>query len=236
MDNSIKELGKIRDAIITGGISESQLRNMMNKVKEEYGDNVFKPYDLNSVQQYFYTKAYYEKLIKLAKNGACSQEFYLHMVNVRDSLKKQSVIKIGAIIASFVVIVLGIANLFISLNNSKLLKEIVINQNKPEVIVTVSEETKNNESQEFLKPKIEVKEVSSDTKSQELIVQDSDDINTKFVKRALNGEDVKDEYDKNPDTSKEGILEAIKALELNTEQIKIVGKNIKHDENSFIGE
>ena len=68
------------------------------------------------------------------------------------------------------------------------------------------------------------------------MINDSDDINTKFVKRALNGEDVKDEYDKNPDTSKEGILEAIKALELNTEQIKIVGKNIKHDENSFIGE
>ena len=87
-----------------------------------------------------------------------------------------------------------------------------------------------------MKPKIEVKEVSSDTKSQKWIIQDSDEINTRFVKRALNGEDVKDEYDKNSHTSKKGILNAIKALELNTEQIKIVGKNIKHDENSFMGE
>lgn len=236
MDNSIKELGKIRDAIITSGISESKLRDMMNKVKDEYGDNVFKPYDLNSVQQYFYTKAYYEKLIKLAKNGACSQEFYLHMVNVRDSLKKQSVMRFGAIIASFVVIVLGIANLFISLNNLKLLKEVIINQNKTEVIVPVREETITNETQELLNPKIEVKEVSSDMKSQKWIIQDPDEINTKFVKRALNGEDVKAEYDKDSHTSKEGILKAIKALELNTEQIKSVGKNIKHDENSFMGE
>lgn len=89
MDNSIKALGKIRDSIISGKISESRLRKMMDTLKSEYGDDVFKTYDLNSVRQYVYTKPYYERLVQLAKNGACSQEFFIHLLRVREAIKKQ---------------------------------------------------------------------------------------------------------------------------------------------------
>lgn len=235
MDNSIKELGKIRDAIITGGISESQLREMMDKMKKEYGEDVFKPYDLNSIQQYVYTKAYYGKLVKLAKNGACSQEFYLHLVNVRDSVKKQKIMKIGLFITGLIIIGLVIVNLCISLNNSKMLKKVINDKNKTDAVVSVKEEAKVIVSDDS-ELKIEKNEVSTGFKNQKWEILDSDEINTKFVKRALNGEDVKTEYDSNSDTSKSGVLKAIQALGLNTEQIKIVGRNIKNDEKSFFGE
>ena len=84
MDNSIKELGKIRDSIISGNVSESRLREMMDKAKKEYGEDVFTSYDLNSVRQYVYSKPYYERLVQLAKNGACSKEFFIHLLRVRD--------------------------------------------------------------------------------------------------------------------------------------------------------
>ena len=89
MNNAIKEIGKIRDSIISGKMTEKKLKETMIKMKEEYGEDVFKPYDLNSIRQYVYTKPYYERLVQLAKNGASSQEFFIHLIRVRDGLKKQ---------------------------------------------------------------------------------------------------------------------------------------------------
>ena len=81
----------------------------------------------------------------------------------------------------------------ISLNDLKLLKEVIINQNKTEVIVPVREETITNETQELLNPKTEVKEVSSDTKSQKWIIQDSDEI-YKTIISDIEQSDVEHEY------------------------------------------
>lgn len=131
MDNSIRELGKIRDSIISGKVSESQLRDAMDKVKKEYGDDVFKSFDLNSIRQYTYNKPYYERLIQLAKNGACSQEFYLHLLRVRDSVKKQSVKKTLLNVSIILLLLISIFNLGISLKNNLILrnqaKEAVVN-------------------------------------------------------------------------------------------------------------
>ena len=89
MENSIKALGKLRDSIINKRMTEKQLRVLMNKLKEDYGEDVFMPFDLNSIRQYVYSKAYYERLIQLAKNGACSQEFYIHLLRVKKEIKRQ---------------------------------------------------------------------------------------------------------------------------------------------------
>ena len=122
MDNSIKELGKIRDSIITGKISEARLREMMDKAKKEYGEDVFKPYDLNSVRQYVYTKPYYERLVQLAKNGACSQEFFIHLLRVRNSIKKQKLNHMLIVILLVVLLCISLFSLGISLWNNTMLK------------------------------------------------------------------------------------------------------------------
>ena len=125
MDNSIKALGKLRDSIINKRITEKQLRALMNKLKEDYGEDVFMPFDLNSVRQYVYSKAYYERLIQLAKNGACSQEFYIHLLRVKNEIKKQNFRKILLTIFRCIVTGLIISNLIVSLKNSKDIKSIL---------------------------------------------------------------------------------------------------------------
>lgn len=124
MDNSIKELGKIRDSIINSGISESRLREAMNKLKKEYGDEIFKNYDLNSVRQYTYSKAYYERLVQLAKNGASSQDFYIHLLRVRDAVKKQRIINIMKTFTCCVFILCSIFTFILSSQNKLKLKQI----------------------------------------------------------------------------------------------------------------
>lgn len=124
MDNSIKELGKIRDSIITGKMTETQLRDAMDKVKKEFGDDVFKPFDLNSIRQYIYSKTYYERLIQLAKNGACSQEFYIHLLRVRNDVKKQS-LKKGLVISTVILFFILLSlNLGVSIKNSMMLRNL----------------------------------------------------------------------------------------------------------------
>ena len=122
MDNSIKELGKIRDSIISGKITESRLREMMNKLKSEFGDDVFKTFDLNSVRQYVYTKPYYERLVQLAKNGACSQEFFIHLIHVRDGIKKQQMKHILFIVFCSLILCISLFTMGLSLQNNIMLR------------------------------------------------------------------------------------------------------------------
>lgn len=124
MDNSIKELGKIRDSIISGKLTESRLRDMMNTLKIEYGDNVLKTYDLNSVRQYVYTKPYYERLVQLAKNGACSQEFFIHLIRVREAIKKQKLKHIFIIIFCFLLLCSSLFTMMLSLKNNSILRSL----------------------------------------------------------------------------------------------------------------
>ena len=125
MENSIKALGKLRDSIINKRMTEKQLRVLMNKLKEDYGEDVFMPFDLNSIRQYVYSKAYYERLIQLAKNGACSQEFYIHLLRVKKEIKRQNFRKILLTIFRCIVTGLIITNLIISLKNSKDIRSIL---------------------------------------------------------------------------------------------------------------
>lgn len=125
MENSIKALGKLRDSIINKRMTEKQLRVLMNKLKEDYGEDVFMPFDLNSIRQYVYSKAYYERLIQLAKNGACSQEFYIHLLRVKKEIKRQNFRKIVLTIFRCIVTGLIITNLIISLKNSKDIRSIL---------------------------------------------------------------------------------------------------------------
>ena len=125
MENSIKALGKLRDSIINKRMTEKQLRVLMNKLKEDYGEDVFMPFDLNSIRQYVYSKAYYERLIQLAKNGACSQEFYIHLRRVKKEIKRQNFRKILLTIFRCIVTGLIITNLIISLKNSKDIRSIL---------------------------------------------------------------------------------------------------------------
>ncbi len=124
MDNSIKELGKIRDSIIKGNISESRLREMMDKAKKEYGEDLFKSYDLTSVRQYVYTKPYYERLVQLAKNGACSQEFFVHLLRVRDSIKKQKIKQLLIVILLGLLLCISLFDLGVSLRDNAMLKDL----------------------------------------------------------------------------------------------------------------
>lgn len=123
MDNAIKELGRIRNSIISGKISERELRALMNKVEEEYGENVFKEFDLNAVRQYVYSQAYYKRLIQLAKNGACSQEFYIHLLHVRDAIKKEILKKILILSGVFVLSCIEIVNFVLLVKNNIMLQK-----------------------------------------------------------------------------------------------------------------
>ncbi len=143
MDNSIKELGKIRDSIINGKISESRLREMMDTLKSEYGDDVFKTYDLNSVRQYIYTKPYYEKLVQLAKNGACSQEFFIHLKRVRDAIKKQKLKHLIIIVFFVILLCSSLFTLGVSLRNFSMLRTL-----KAENISAISTVIENYEKVE----------------------------------------------------------------------------------------
>lgn len=143
MDNSIKDIGKIRDSIISGKLSESRLREIMDKAKNEYGEDVFKPYDLNSVRQYVYTKPYYERLVQLAKNGACSQEFFIHLLRVRDSIKKQKLKKMLIVVFFLGFLCISVLSLGISLWNNTLLKNIEVYES-PSVSVLESLKTEDS--------------------------------------------------------------------------------------------
>lgn len=155
MNNAIKEIGKIRDSIISGKMPEKKLKETMIKMKEEYGEDVFKPYDLNSIRQYVYTKPYYERLVQLAKNGASSQEFFIHLIRVRDGLKKQNKIMVLISIVSCIFICISIFSIVIGLENNKILKKILINESTESSIngktleVQVFEEKNVTESEIF---------------------------------------------------------------------------------------
>ena len=168
MDNSIKALGKIRESIISGGINESQLRNLMDKLKNEYGDDVFKSYDLNSVRQYIYSKPYYERLIQLAKNGACSQEFFLHLLRVRNELKKQSIIKNLKIIGACVFMCITILTFLMAIKNSVTLKKIEGNiPVESEISENLEKENTGSESLETVKTEFSVNKDESEGKESE---------------------------------------------------------------------
>ena len=156
MDNSIKELGKIRDSIISGKITESRLREMINTLKSEFGDDVFKTFDLNSVRQYVYTKPYYERLVQLARNGACSQEFFIHLIHVRDAIKKQQMKHILFIVFCSLLLCSSLFTMGLSLQNNSMLRTLKAENSsvttniieKHEIVEQTSDLVKNEEVDE----------------------------------------------------------------------------------------
>ena len=61
----------------------------------------------------------------MAKNGACSQEFYIHLLRVKKEIKRQNFRKIVLTIFRCIVTGLIITNLIISLKNSKDIRSIL---------------------------------------------------------------------------------------------------------------
>lgn len=166
MENSIKELGKLRDSIINNRITEKHLRVLMNELKQKFGDDIFMPFDLNSVRQYVYSKAYYERLIQLAKNGACSQEFYIHLLSVKKEIKKQNLKKIVLTVICFIIMGLLIANFIVSLKNNNDIKTFL--RDSINVECSIIPEVLKNEKTDTLVQEIEDdKVVESETNAKE---------------------------------------------------------------------
>lgn len=166
MENSIKELGKLRDSIINNRITEKHLRVLMNELKQEFGDDIFMPFDLNSVRQYVYSKAYYERLIQLAKNGACSQEFYIHLLSVKKEIKKQNLKKIVLTVICFIIMGLLIANFIVSLKNNNDIKTFLRDSINVECS-TISEVLKNEKTDTLVQEIEDDKVVESETNAKE---------------------------------------------------------------------
>ncbi|MGP1603031.1 MAG: hypothetical protein ACTTGZ_01200 [Treponema sp.] len=166
MENSIKELGKLRDSIINNRITEKHLRVLMNELKQEFGDDIFMPFDLNSVRQYVYSKAYYERLIQLAKNGACSQEFYIHLLRVKKEIKKQNLKKIVLTVICFIIMGLLIANFIVSLKNNNDIKTFLRDSSNVECS-TIPEVLKNEKTDTLVQEIEDDKVVESETNAKE---------------------------------------------------------------------
>ena len=91
---------KIRTRIQFGRkiIEENNSRKKINKeiarLKLQYGEDFFLPFDLDAIKQKEYSKEYFQNLVSYFQAGACSEAFFLHIFEVKRKLRIRKIIKI----------------------------------------------------------------------------------------------------------------------------------------------
>lgn len=98
MDEDIELKSRIRRQFGRKIIEENNSRKKINKeiarLKIQYGDDFFLPFDLDAIKQKEFSKEYFQKLVSYFQSGACSEAFFLHIFEVKRKLRKRKIIKI----------------------------------------------------------------------------------------------------------------------------------------------
>ena len=102
---AVEESIQLENKILSNKISKKQLVKEIESIEKKYGEDAFLPYNLVKKEKPW-GKDYYNELVLLGNAGACSKEFLLHIIEVRDYLKTRTKI-IAAISALVSLVVVG---------------------------------------------------------------------------------------------------------------------------------
>lgn len=86
---AVEDKIQLEKKIISNKISKKDLMSEIEAIEKKYGKDTFLPYNL-TIQEKPWNKKYYNELVMLGNAGACSKEFLIHIIDVRDYLKMRA--------------------------------------------------------------------------------------------------------------------------------------------------
>lgn len=110
--SAIDEEIKLIREIINNKISKKEVEKTIKDMEEKYGEETFIKITYTEKPKPW-SEEYYKELKNLAHCGLLSKEFILHLVTVRDELKKRKYIKYGIIVLGIVAILILCSLFFI---------------------------------------------------------------------------------------------------------------------------
>lgn len=148
---------KIRTRIQFGRkiIEENNSRRKINKeisrLKVQYGEDFFLPFDLDAIKQKEYSKEYFQNLVSYFQAGACSEAFFLHIFEVKRKLRIRKIIKIfiPILIIFFFLFVFVMFHFYRSFEKSKYKNSI-----SSEIIIVEDITNNQNEKENIQDPEI----------------------------------------------------------------------------------
>lgn len=106
------EVNLLVNDIIDGKTGKDSAASRIDNLKIKYGDNVFPDFNFQKAPKPW-NEEYFAKLKVMNITGACSEEFILHMAEVREELSSRKKRMIISVIAAVMLIVLLIIVLLI---------------------------------------------------------------------------------------------------------------------------
>lgn len=109
--DAIQERIELIRKIARNKITKEEVQSEINRLHEKYGEDAFTDQSLNKKKKPW-NKGYYESLVNLGTAGMGSEEYVLHLVEVRDYLKRRKIYSTCAaililVVAIILVLILG---------------------------------------------------------------------------------------------------------------------------------
>lgn len=98
---------EIIDKILTNELKKTEVEVALTELENKFGENAYVD-DGFSPKEKPWNKAYYSELERISLTGVSSKKYILHLVEVRDYLRRRLAVTIGGIVVGIAVI-LGIA-------------------------------------------------------------------------------------------------------------------------------
>lgn len=102
--DAIQERLELINKIVRGRITQDEVKKEIVRLNKKYGENAFVNQEIEKKKTW--NRKYYEHLINLGTAGMGSEEYIMHLVEVRDSLKCRKIC--GFLAAVLFVVILTI--------------------------------------------------------------------------------------------------------------------------------